>query len=100
LNTKNTRVGVKARRGDGTFGECVPNARTVTDAGFQVARGPIATIEIGVEVKIVAQAMGKQMDRVVNDLAKQVEHFKVKEGHPICVAVVGINQADRYHLTP
>ena len=51
LNTQNLRQGIKARRGDGSFGEIVPNTDAIQDEGFAVHRGPIATIEIGVEVK-------------------------------------------------
>jgi hypothetical protein len=31
---------------------------------------------------------------VINDLIKQVEHFGVKGGDPICLGIVGINFAD------
>jgi hypothetical protein len=34
---------------------------------LSAARGPIATVEIGVEVKILAKPMIKQIDRVIND---------------------------------
>ena len=39
LNAQNVTVGISRRRGDGTFGELVPAARAVRDAGFAVARG-------------------------------------------------------------
>jgi hypothetical protein len=93
LNTANKRQGIQARRGDGTFGELVPHETPITDAGYLVARGRVATVEIGVEVKILAKAMIKQIDRVIGDLQKQVVHFKRGGGNPICVAVVGINHA-------
>jgi hypothetical protein len=96
LNVQNRRVGVKARRGDGSFGEIVPNVPAITDPGFVVKRGPIATIEIGIEVKIIQKAMIRQIDRVINDLKAQVVHFKAQHGTPITVAVVGINSADQY----
>src|SRR5437868_4577327 len=51
LNVANTRVGVLARRGDGSFGEIVPHVSPVSVPGYNVQRGPIATIEIGIEVK-------------------------------------------------
>jgi hypothetical protein len=54
----------------------------------------IATIEIGVEVKILQKAMIKQIDRVTTTLIDQALHFRSRGGQPICVAVVGINQAD------
>ena len=94
LNTQNLRRGIVSRRGDGTFGELIPGVQAVRDAGFKVARGPVAAIEIGTEVKILAKAMIKQIDRVMGDLIKQVEHFRRGNEHPICVAIVGINHAD------
>ncbi len=68
----------------------------VHDSGFKVARGPVATIEIGVEVKIVAKSMIKQLDRVKRDLLGQVAEFKKNGVRPICVGIVGVNWADRY----
>lgn len=93
LNAQNRTRGIKARRGDGTFGEIIPGEAPVVDSCFAVARGPIATIEIGVEVKILAKAMIKQIDRVIGDLRKQVEQFKKSGGSPVCVGIVGINHA-------
>ena len=95
LNVQNRRRGVDARRGDGTFGEIIPGEVAIVDPGYVVARGPIATVEIGVEVKILAKAMIKQIDRVVNDLRNQVSQFRVGGGNPICVGIVGVNQAER-----
>lgn len=109
LNVQNRRKGIQVRRGDGTFGEIIPNETPITDPGYRVARGPVATVEIGVEVKILAKAMIKQIDRVIGDLTKQVTHFKYRSGscEPLCVAVVGINfapvttgyEADRSYRT-
>jgi hypothetical protein len=87
------RQGIKARRGDGTFGETVPATPVLSDPGFLVARGTVATVEIGVEMKILSKAMIKQIDRVTGDLQKQVPQFKRGSGNPICVALVGINHA-------
>jgi hypothetical protein len=84
------------RRGDGTFGERVPIAQAITDEGFAVARGPVANIEIGVETKILAKAMIKQIDRVIGDLTRQIEEFRKRGGHPICVGIVGVNFAEQY----
>jgi hypothetical protein len=92
-NVANKRRGVAARRGDGTFGEVIPGEAPIADTGYAVARGPIATVEIGVEVKILAKAMIKQIDRVINDLRNQTVQFKRGGGNPICVAVVGVNHA-------
>lgn len=96
LNVQNKRKGIEARRGDGTFGELIVGEEPVIDPDYKVARGPVATIEIGVEVKILAKAMIKQIDRVKSDLANQVRNFKHRAGSskPICVGIVGINYAD------
>ena len=94
LNVQNKRHGVLARRGDGTFGELIPGETALTDPGYVVARGPIATVEIGVEVKVLAKAMIKQIDRVKNDLRHQIFEFKRGGGSPLCIAVIGINQAE------
>jgi hypothetical protein len=94
LNVQNRRRGVEARRGDGTFGEIIPGEVAIFDPGYLVGRGPIATVEIGVEVKILAKAMIKQIDRVINDLRNQVVQFRRGGGNPICVGVVGINEAE------
>lgn len=96
LNVQNRRRGVKARRGDGTFGQIIPTVTAIVDPGYRVARGPIATVEIGVEVKILAKAMIKQIDRVISDLRNQVAQFQRGGGNPICVGVVGVNRAERY----
>jgi hypothetical protein len=95
VNTTNKTVGIKSRRGDGAFGELVPVAVAVTDAGFLVSRGPLSSIEIGAESKILAKAMIKQIDRVIGDLKRQVEEFR-KNANPICIAVVGVNHATQY----
>lgn len=96
LNLQNTLRGIKSRRGDATFGEAVPQSETVDAPGFRVRRGEIATVEIGIEVKILAKAMIKQIDRVISDLTRQVEHFHQAGGDPVCVGIVGVNYADHY----
>lgn len=96
VNLRNITVGKPARRGDGTFGEIVPTAVAVIEKGILVARGPVATIEIGAETKILAKAMIKQIDRVIGDLIRQVEQFKKSGGNPICLGFVGVNHADQY----
>lgn len=93
LNVQNLRRGIRARRGDGTFGELVPDVEPIEDQGYRVARGPIATVEVGAEVKILAKAMIKQIDRVIGDLVKQVGQFKRGAGDPVCIGIVGINSA-------
>ncbi|HXY24410.1 MAG TPA: hypothetical protein VEI73_07145 [Candidatus Acidoferrum sp.] len=99
LNVQNRRHGVKARRGDGTFGEIVPREAPIVDEGYRIARGIVATVEIGVEVKILAKAMIKQIDRVISDLRNQVEEFKKGGGNPICIGIVGVNHAEKYVAT-
>jgi len=96
LNSQNLTVGIARRRGDGTFGERVPAGQAIVDTGFAVARGPVATIEIGAETKILAKAMIKQIDRVIGDFIRQTEEFRKKAGHPICVGIVGVNFAEQY----
>jgi hypothetical protein len=96
VNQKNLLTGKPSRRGDGTFGELVPAAVALTEKGMLVGRGPVATIEIGAETKILAKAMIKQIDRVINDLINQVTQFKRGGGNPICVALVGVNFAEQY----
>lgn len=93
LNAENRRRGINARRGDGTFGELIPMATPIHDPGFKVSHGPVATVEIGVEVKVLAKAMIKQIDRVIGDLVKQLGQFQRGAGNPICVGIVGINSA-------
>jgi hypothetical protein len=96
VNVRNVMTGRPGRRGDGTFGELVPAAVAVTEKGMLVARGPVATIEIGAETKILAKAMIKQIDRVISDLINQVNQFKRGSGNPICVGFIGINFAEQY----
>ena len=80
VNTMNTRHGIKARRGDGSFGEIVPGVDVTYDEGLVVGRGPIATIEIGIEVKILAKAMIKQIDRVVR-FGKASDALQIQRRH-------------------
>ena len=96
LNPRNRRRGVRARRGDATFGELVPHAAATIEPGFAVPRGEIANIEIGVEVKVLAKSMLKQLARVQNDLRDQVQQFQTRATNPVCVGIVGINYAARY----
>lgn len=94
LNVQNRRRGIAARRGDGTLGEIIPGETPIADCGYVVQRGPIATVEIGIEVKILAKAMIKQIDRVITDLRNQVVEFRRGGGSPICAAIIGINHAE------
>ncbi len=95
LNVDNKPRGFVARRGDGTFGELIVGEEPAIEPGYKVARGPVATVEIGIEVKILSKAMGKQMDRVKGDLIRQAQNFRYRCGssQPICIAIVGVNHA-------
>ena len=93
LNIRNLRRGIQARRGDGTFGGIVPNSESVRDDGFVVRREQIATIEIGIEIKIMMKAMIKQIDRVIRDLTGQSRVFGLRNGNPIRVGIAGVNHA-------
>ena len=64
--------------------------------GFNVAQGPVATVEIGAEVKILAKAMIKQIDRVMTDLLNQKRQFSNAGGTPITIGIVGINHSHQY----
>ena len=96
INLRNITIGKTARRGDGTLGELVPSAVAIVEKDFVTARGPTANIEIGVEAKIPAKAMIKQIDRVIGDLQRQVMMFRKTGGNPICIGFVGINWSDSY----
>jgi hypothetical protein len=96
LNIIGDLTGITARRADGTFGERNPSVPAVDEANCVVARSHLATVEISIEVKILAKAMIKQIDRVGSDLRGQVAHFRQGGGDPISVGIVGINHAERY----
>lgn len=96
VNRKNRTIGKTFRRGDGTFGERIPHIAAQPSAEYKVALGDVATVEIGVEVKILAKAMIKQIDRVCTDMLNQAAEFRRHGGAPICVAIVGINCASAY----
>lgn len=96
LNRKNQPVGSSARRGDGTFGERLPHIVAVTIPDHTVAMGEVATVEIGAEVKVLAKAMIKQLDRVGTDMINQLKEFKTHGGNPVCVGIVGVNYSPRY----
>ena len=74
----------------------MPHIDPVSVPGLAVAFGEVATIEVGAEVKVLAKAMRKQLDRVCTDLTNQVTEFKKSGGQPICVGIVGVNWAQSY----
>ena len=96
LNPKGISPGIRARRGDGSFGDLIPGSKAIVFPDFRVARGPTADVEIGAEVKILAKAMIKQIDRVIGDLCRQADQFHEKAAQAITVGIVGINFAEHY----
>ena len=96
VNTSNRIKGKKGRRGDGTFGKIIPGENPVLVPGFGIPRAPIATLEIGTEVKIMATKMIAQIDRVMSDLVGQSQTFRRHNRRAISIGVVGVNYADEY----
>jgi hypothetical protein len=96
VNTGNQIKGQRGRRGDGTFGRVVPGQLLSGEAGFKVLRGHVANLEIGTEVKIGATKLIAQVDRVINDLAKQSDIFIRHNTKALKLAVVGVNSASTY----
>jgi len=96
LNPKGISTGLRARHGDGSFGPIVPGHSPRPQRDSSVPLGPTAQVKIGAEVKILAKAMIKQIDRVSSDLCGQSRHFKTKSPHAVTVGLVGINLAGQY----
>jgi hypothetical protein len=96
VNSGNKIKGKAGRRGDGTLGELVPGAEAMLVEGYDVRRGPVATLEIGTETKILATKMTAQIDRVITDLKNQAAVFEAASPRSIKVGVVAINFADSY----
>ncbi len=101
---KNKHVGKKANLGRGASGKAAVAGAKDRATGRVAARVVHATDrqtlqgfvrgQIGIEVKILAKAMIKQIGRVQNDLRDQVAQFQRGIGTPICVGIVGVNHAD------
>jgi hypothetical protein len=96
LNPKGISPGISARRGDGSFGPLVPGYHPVVRSEHEVPVGPTAGVDIGAEVKLLAKAMIKQIDRVISDLCGQARHFREKSPHAVSVGIVGLNHASEY----
>lgn len=96
INILGNLTGIMARRADGTFGERNPSTNAVFQPGYAVARSHLATVEIGIEVKMLAKAMGKQVWNRIGDLKHSAEEFKRGGNHPVTVAIVGVNHAKQY----
>jgi hypothetical protein len=96
VNVTNRVTGIRVRRGDGTFGESLPTVPGVREPNFFVGVGPTANVQIGIEVKIIATAMIKQIDRVITSLRDQALQFKSRNPAAITTAIIGVNHAARY----
>ena len=96
INSGNKITGKPARRGDGTFGELVPNVTAIVIPGYKIARGPVANLEIGAETKIFNTALRKQQQERVGDLNDQAAEFTKHRKEAIRVAIVGVNHAPQY----
>lgn len=96
VNIGNQIKGKKRRRGDGTFGRVVPREILISDSNFIVPRGLVANLEIGTEIKIGATKLIAQVDRVMNDLVKQSNVFRLHNPDAIKVGIVGVNYAATY----
>lgn len=96
VNNANRVTGRPGRRPDGTFGELVPGAPTMACPPYLVRRGPIAQLQIGAEVKIMATKMIAQIDRVLGNLEDQARVLTTQSRDSIRVAIVGVNHAPGY----
>jgi hypothetical protein len=96
LNVRNKTVGRSHRRGDGTFGTAIPGVPGVSVGIYNAQLGEVANIQIGAEVKILAKAMIKQLDRVGTDMENQAAEFRRHGNAPICIGVVAVNYAPVY----
>jgi len=63
---------------------------------YQVSEGVIAKPHIGCEVKILAKAQQKQIDRVINDLRGFGNRMRTLHARCINIAVVGVNHESEY----
>lgn len=91
---RNTVHGVTACRGDASFGRKIVKSDSVLRDGYHVAVGPLANIEIGIEVKIACKKMIAQLQRNVSDLKKMITHFWASNDRAICVGIAAVNFAD------
>ena len=96
VNIDGSTRGVKARRGDGTFGALVPGSEPIRADGFDVLQGMVALTHIGAEFKIVATAHLKQIDRVMQDLTGSATSLKEKSPHAITVGFAAVNYSERW----
>ncbi len=96
VNNQGKVFGRPARRPDGTFGVLVPGAAPEVCPPYTTSRGPLAQLQIGAEVKIMATKMVAQVDRVIGDLEKQARSITKQNKAAIRLAIVGVNHAPEY----
>ncbi len=96
VNIDGSTRGVKARRGDGTFGAVVPGSAPTHVKGFAALQGMVALTHIGAEFKIIATAHLKQIDRVLNDLTGSASSLKEKSRNAITVGFAAVNYSERW----
>jgi hypothetical protein len=96
VNNRGKVFGRLGRRPDGTFGVLVPGAEPELCPPYATCRGPLAQLQIGTEVKIMATKMTAQVDRVLGDLEKQSRHLSRQNKAAVRVAIVGVNHAPAY----
>jgi len=85
------------RRNDSVFGRPpagLPGRKAAP--GYAVIEGTVAEPRIGCEVKILAKAQLKQIDRVINDLEGFALRMKRLNKKCINAAVVGVNHEPNY----
>ncbi len=96
VNVDGSTRGVRARRGDGTFGAVVPGSAPVKVPGFGVLQGMVALTHIGAEFKIIATAHLKQIDRVLQDLTGSATSLKEKSPSAITVGFAAVNYSEQW----
>lgn len=96
VNVSGSTRGVRARRGDGTFGTTVPGSEAAKAPGFVVLQGMVALTQVGAEFKIIATAHLKQIDRVINDLTGSATSLREKSTRAITVGFAAVNYSERW----
>lgn len=95
VNIAGSTRGVKARRGDGTFGRVVPAQQPSQTDGLMVWQGMVALSHVGIEVKIIAKVPLKQIDRVLTDLTSSAKSLK-ESSDAITVGIGAVNYSETY----
>ncbi len=89
--------GKAIRRNDSLFGRLPAGVPVKSPPpGLRVAEGPVAEARIACEVKILAKAQQKQIDRVISDLSNFALRMKRLNKNCIKVAIVGVNHEGNY----